>query len=86
MRLVRSMGRNAQTWDPLGDMVDQLRSSKATAEQADADLELPSMSHAKCLALRALTRCDQDGVRAITLLQPWATDACDGRGTTARSR
>jgi len=45
MQFVRGMGGNAQTWDPLGDMADQLRASKATADRPDLDLELPDMSH-----------------------------------------
>lgn len=77
MRLVRGMGGNAQTWDPLGDMIDRLRSGKATASCQDPDLQLPDLSHAECHALRALTRCDQDGARAITLLQEWAANSCD---------
>lgn len=79
MQLVRRMGGNAQTWDPLDDMLGQLRSSKATTKRADPGLELPSMSHAECLALRAIARCGRDGARAIALLQEWAADACDGR-------
>lgn len=79
MRFVRNMRGNAQTWDPLGNMIDQLRSSKATAERADLDLKLPSLNHGECLALRALTRCDQDSARAIALLQEWSADTCDMR-------
>lgn len=62
MQFIRSIGGNAQTGDPLGDMADRLRSSKATAERADPDLELPSMSHAECLAFRALSRRNGAGM------------------------
>lgn len=79
MLLVRTMGRNVQTWDPLGDMIEQLSASKA--ENADPDLKLTSMSHADCLALRALSRCGQNSTRAITLLQECAAEACDRRET-----
>jgi hypothetical protein len=77
MRLVRGMRGNAQTWDPLSDMVDRLSSSKATAARQGPDLKLPGLSHAECLALRALTHCDQDAPRALTLLQEWGANICD---------
>jgi hypothetical protein len=79
MQNVRSMGGNAQTWDPLSDMLDRLHASRVTPRQADPDLVLPSMSHASALALRALTRCDRDPARAIAFLQAWAAGTCEAR-------
>lgn len=60
MSLIRGMAGNVQTWDPLAGMIDQLR--------LDGAARLRAMTHAECLALRAITRCDRDPGRAILLL------------------
>lgn len=40
------------------------------------EVEVPDLSHAEGLALRALTRFDRDVPRAIEALQAWAAAAC----------
>lgn len=80
MKILRDLGGNAQTWNPLREMVEQLHASKATADGPDLDLTFPKMSHAAYLALRALTCCDRDWTLALALLQEWAARTCEQGG------
>lgn len=77
MKIVRAKAGNVQTWDPLTAMARLLEAEPVGSTR---EVELPDLSHAEALALRALALCGRNVTRAIESLQAWGAAACSPPG------
>jgi hypothetical protein len=73
MTIVRKKAGNAQTWDPLASMASLL---EAAPVGMTCKVDLPDLSHAEALALRALALSNRNVADAIKILQTWGAAAC----------
>jgi hypothetical protein len=73
MKIVRAKAGNAQTWDPLASMTLLLEAAPIGSAR---EVELPDLSHAEGLALRALALNNRNVANALKTLQAWGAAAC----------
>ena len=74
IKVVWGRAGHARTWDPLMTAMSLLL---AAPVDDVGSVELPRVTHADALALRALMRFDRSVPRAIEIMQAWAQAACD---------